>query len=248
MFSFLSQLIGCAQASPLSGPDFTQPIEKVIHMGHRLSIFYLMPGNFSKELNFDKLYQRDSAKSFQINPDHLTKPETYTWREYEFIDVGKWDYWGKKSQGPDGQLGSLRVGIDYSLLPKDVDLLQHIKQSYEKYLNGEKGLNQKYRTDDMGKPVSAEEYVEDAVKPPTDFQTATIGGARFITWRTDREFDGFKNKPLVYYVLPIDKIGYVTFMFKSSISVFGQDMVIKQEQRIQQDITEFLSHISVKPL
>ncbi len=73
MFSLFSQLLGCAKAAPLSGPDFNQPFEKVIHIGHRLSIFYTMPGNFTKELNFDKLYQRDSAKSFQINPERLTK-------------------------------------------------------------------------------------------------------------------------------------------------------------------------------
>jgi hypothetical protein len=248
MFAFITQLLGCAQAVPVSGPDFNQQSEKVVHVGHRLSVFYLMPGNLSKELNFDKLYERDSAKSFQVNAEQLVKPETYTWREYEFVDVGKWDYFGNKSQGPGGQLGSLRVSIDYSVLPVGVDLKQHIKQSYETYLNGEKGLNQKYRKDDMGRPVSTEKYVEDAVRPPTDFQTTMIGGARFITWSTDREFDGFRNKPLRYYVLPVDSVGYLTFMFKSAISVFGQDSLTQQKERIEQDINRFMSQVSVKPL
>jgi hypothetical protein len=248
MFSFISQLIGCAQASPLSGPDFTQPMEKVIHIGHRLSIFYVMPGNHSQELNFDKIYQRDSSKSYQINPELLAKRKTFTWREFEFIDVGKWDYWGKKSQGPGGQLGSLRVDIGYSLLPKGADLVQHVKQSYEQYLNGNAGLNNKYRSDENGKAVSPDEYAERAISAPTEFKTTTIGGVQFFTWHTDREFDGYKNTPLIYYVLPVEPMGYLTFLFDSSISVIGQEMVIKQEQRIQQDINEFLSHISVKPL
>ncbi len=113
MFTFISQLIGCAQAVPLSGPDFSHSMEKVIHLGHKISVFYLVPGNFSKELNFDKIYVRDTARSFQINPNQLAKPETLTWREYDFIDMGNWDYWGKKSEGPGGQLGGLRVGIGY---------------------------------------------------------------------------------------------------------------------------------------
>lgn len=246
MFSIISQLFGCAQTAPQSGPDFSQPIEKVIHLGHKISVFYLIPGNFSKELNFDKIYVRDTARSFQINLDQLTKPEILTWREHDFIDMGTWDYWGKKSQGPGGQLGSLRVSIGYSLLPKGVDLIEHIKQSYQEYLNGAKGLNQKYRVDDMGKPVSPEEYAEDAIIPPSKFSTATVGGAQFITWEADREFDGFKNSPYIYYVLPVDQHGFLTFLFRPTISVFGQDMVAKQEQQLEQDIKQFLSHIKVQ--
>lgn len=246
MFSFISQLLGCAQASPPSGPDFSQPIEKVIHLGHQISIFYLIPSNFSKELNFDKIYLRDTARSFQISPDQLAKPETLTWREYDFIDMGKWDYWGKKSQGPGGQLGSLQVEIGYSLLPKGVDLIPHIKQSYDEYLNGEKGLNQKYHLDEMNRPVSAEEYTERAIVLPSEFTTTTIGGTRFITWSTDREFDGFKNRPYIYYVMPLEKSGYLTFLFSSSISVLTDEMIVTQRLRIQQDINQFLSNISVK--
>ncbi|HMW47221.1 MAG TPA: hypothetical protein PK011_07740 [Marinagarivorans sp.] len=248
MFSIVSQLFGCVRAAALSGPDFNQSIEKVIHVGHRVSVFYLIPGNLSRELNFDKIYQRDTAKSYQINPEKLTSQKTLTWREFESIDMGTWDYWGKKSQGPGGQLGSLRVSIGYSLLPKGADLIEHVKQSYQEYLNGAKGLNQKYRVDDMGKPVSPEEYAEDAIAPPSKFSNTTVGGAQFITWETDREFDGFKNSPYIYYVLPIDQHGYLTFLFRPTISVFGQDMIAKQEQRIQQDINTFLSHIRVKPI
>lgn len=246
MFTFISQLIGCAQAVPLSGPDFSHSMEKVIHLGHKISVFYLVPGNFSKELNFDKIYVRDTARSFQINPNQLAKPETLTWREYDFIDMGNWDYWGKKSEGPGGQLGGLRVGIGYSLLPKGVNLIQHIKQSYENYLNGEKGLNQKYHFDEMNRPVSAEEYAERAIIPPSSFETTTVGGAEFITWKTDREFDGFKNRPYIYYVLPVGQEGYLTFLFRSSISVLTDEMITAQRQRIQQDINQFLSNISVE--
>lgn len=245
MFSFISQLLGCAQAAPLSGPDFSEPIEKVIHLGNQTSVFYLIPGNFSKELNFDKIYLRDTARSFQINPEQLVKPETLTWRKYDFIDMGKWDYLGKKSQGPGGHLGSLRLEISYSLLPKGIDIIQHIKQSYDEYLNGEKGLNQKYRLDEMDRPVSAEEYTERAIGSPSDFATTTVGGAQFITWSTDREFDGFKNRPYIYYVMPLEKKGYLTFLFRSSISVLSDEMIVTQRQRIQQDINQFLSNISV---
>lgn len=177
MFSFISQLIGCTQAGPHSGPDFSQAMEKVIHVGHKVCVFYHMPGNFSKELNFDKIYQRDTAKSYKINPDVLAKQNTLTWRTYESIDMGNWDYWGKKSEGPGGQLGGLRIGIGYSLLPKGVNLIQHIKQSYENYLNGEKGLNQKYHFEEMNRPVSAEEYADRAVIPPSSFETASVAGA-----------------------------------------------------------------------
>jgi hypothetical protein len=229
MFSFISQLIGCAQAVPLSGPDFSQPMEKVIHVGHKVSVFYHMPGNFSKELNFDKIYQN-----------------TLTWRTYESIDMGNWDYWGKKSEGPGGQLGGLRIGIGYSLLPKGVNLIQHIKQSYENYLNGEKGLNQKYHFDEMNRPVSTEEYAERAIIPPSLFETTSVGGAEFITWKTDREFDGFKNRPYIYYILPVGQEGYLTFLFRSSISVLTDEMIVTQRQRIQRDINQFLSNISVE--
>lgn|GEM_PF-5452036 len=243
MFSIISQLFGCAQAATISGPDFAQPMEKVIHIGHRASVFYLIPGNLSKELNFDKIYKRDTAKSFQVDPNKLAEKKTLTWREFESIDMGAWDYLGKKSQGPGGQLGSLRIGIGYSLLPKEVNLIDHIRRSYEEYLNGTNGLNKKYQFDDMGKPVPVDEYAEDAIIPPNSFKEVTLGGAQFITWETDREFDGFKNNRFIYYILPIDQSGYLTFLFRPTISVFGQEMVNKQEQRIEQDIKEFLSHI-----
>lgn len=246
MFSIISQLFGCTQAAALSGPDFNQSMEKVIHVGHRVSVFYLIPGNLSRELNFDKIYQRDTARSYQINPGKLASKKTLTWREFESIDMGTWDYWGKKSQGPGGQLGSLRVSIGYSLLPEGTDLIEHIKQSYQEYLNGAKGLNQKYRVDDMGKPVSPEEYAEDAVVPPGKFSTTEVGGAQFITWETDREFDGFKNNPYIYYVLPVDQHGFLTFLFRPTVAVFGQDIFAKQEQQLGQDIKQFLSQIKVQ--
>lgn len=245
MMTFISSLFGCATQAH-SGPDFDQTTAKVVHIGHDLSVFYEIPGNLSQQFNFSAAYQRDTAKSHQIDPHALAKIENLTWRELEFIDVGKWDYKGKKSEGPNGDLGELRLDVGYSLLPKGLTLEQHLKKAYEIYLNGPKGLNKKYLKDEEGYEVDPEDYAELSAKPPASFTSRAYGGGTFLTWQTDQEFDGYKNTPYFYYVLPVDQVGYLTFLFSSKVSVFGAKMVAAQHKRIENDIQAIMQRVKVE--
>ena len=244
MISFLSSLFGGAVQAQ-NGPDIANGQSKVVHIGQTVSVHYEMPGNMSRQFNFAAIYQRDTAKSYQVDPHKLAKAETLTWRELEFIDVGKWDYTGKKSEGPNGELGSLRLDVSYSVLPNGVALEDYIKASYERYLNGPKGLNQKFLKDENGQPTDPEDYEDMAAKAPTSFSYRDIGGGKFLTWQTDQEFDGYRNTPYVYYVLPVEQAGFLTFLFSSTISVYGEKMVARQNRRIAEDIQHIIEKIKV---
>lgn len=236
----LSFLLGC-NAAVETGPDFSQTVNKVIHFENSPSIAYEMPGNMSNLFNFAEKYANESPKTFNITNLNAVDYKQDKWRLAKSIDGAMWDYLGKKSEGPDGELG--RLNVDFSINKSEpIELEAFIERAYEHFLNGPDGMNTEIRESEDAQGLSDDELGHWIVHAPTKFERKTINGTEYLHWSVTNEH---RWREFVYYVFPLNDETFVAIQFHYSISANGEEPHQKQNTIILSDIDNFMQRVNV---
>lgn len=241
IMALLSMLLGCG--NKLSGPDFEHHENKVIVLDEKFRIDYQVPGNLSQIMGFENEY-RKQPKSIEI--DALTNLEfkAEAWRESIGLDHVTWEYY-RGNRGIEKNTAadfSLDIDIHKSTAGDVPTLTKSLMQGYEKYLNGDDGINTDIRA--KFQDLSDEEMGQWIVQMPS-FNVLDINGITFINWKTCGEIKGWN---LEYFITPIDRNHYLAIYFKYSFSAKNSKELASLELMVSSDIEAFMKQLKISEL
>jgi len=238
VMGIISLLFGCKEVE-LIQPDFTNSMNKVIHLNNGATLSYEMPGNMSNNFNFSERYKVESPKTYRIDISDTSEYKPDTWKLAKKIDGGMWDYFGDKKKGLNGELGSLNVALfisEYS----DGNIERYVLNAYENFLNGPDGLNTKMRSSEMGQSYTDIELGDWIVNAPPQLNRITFGGKEYFHWQVKNENRG---REFVYYIFPLDDKHFISFMFHYTVKVKDEQGLAAQTGFVLADIARFMKHV-----
>lgn len=239
VMSIFNFLFGCKQM-PIKGPDFSETIFKVIHIGSGISMEYEMPGNMSEYFNYDQRYKSESERTLKVDLVDLQYGRN-TWQLAWNLDGAAWEYTAGKSQGLNGELGSISFNLFAGRYSGDLNAF--VAEAYDEYFNGPEGANTEVRKIAKEERKSADELDFLMVKPPQSFATQNINGTNYLHWKLENEHPG---RTYDYFLYRVDDQHYLAFMFYHTFSAGSEEELAQMKTLINEDIDKFMSHVFIK--
>ena len=238
--SLLNLLLGCKQIS-VKGPDFSSATFKIMHLSTGNSFEYDMPGNMTKEFNFDERYKRESEITINLDVSDESKYEKDTWQQSCYLDGASWDYEAGKFQGVNGELGRLNVVVSVGRYKGDIE--PFISQAYISYLDGEGGPNANARDFGVREGLSEERVSRMLISGPRSFEHRTINNIDYLTWVMEKEFSA---RTFTYFVHVLDDQHYLAFRFYHYFSARSEGELKEVAVLLNKDIEKFMSRVFEK--
>lgn len=230
--SLISMLLGCKTTS-LKGPDFVESIPKVLHVKPYYTVTYEMPGNMSNLMGFGTRYLIESPRTFVFDTSTANEFSRFDWRRSFDLDGAMWEYNVRNR-------GSLNLGIEILKTSESKTLKEFLRESYEKFYNGENGLNTELRA---ARPTHSEEDFGGKLRVvPSEYTPISLNQAEAIRWQ---EVDKIAGYEVTYYAIQIDPSHTLLFSFRYSMSVLKESDIPKLQDKIRSDIDEYMSHVEI---
>lgn len=238
--SLFTLLFGCKQV-PIKGPNFSDAIFKIVHLSTGESVEYEMPGNMTKDFNYDQLYKKDSERTKKIDVFDESKYEADRWQSAYYIDGASWDYMADKSQGINGELG--RVNFRVSVGLHDGEIQSFIRKAYDTFLNGPGGVNTEVRTVSAADGVDVEHYSSLLIEAPKVFSNKKFNEIDYLHWKLKNEHPGYTFEHFLY-VLDSDRYLICTFYYK--VRAKSDEEREKMNLVIQDDVSKIMSRVLIR--
>ncbi len=237
--SLFTLLFGCKQM-PIKGPDFSDTVLKIAHLSTGESVEYEMPGNMTKDFNYDQRYKRESEKTQKINVLDKSKYEKERWQTAYYIDGASWDYVADKSQGVNGELG--RINFRVSVGRYEGEIQTFIHNAYDAFLNGPNGVNTEVREVSASDGVDVENYSSLLIEAPKIFSDEIINKGGYLRWKLKNEHPGYTFEHFLY-VLNNEYYLICTFYYK--VKARSDEERKKMNIVVQNDIGKIMSRVFI---
>jgi hypothetical protein len=232
IMSILTTLFGCKEQDSF-GPDYTQTIQKAVHIDSGPTVTYQMPGNMSNILDFGKRYIQESPRTIHFSRDSGNECEQWHWRKSCDLDGGMWDYKMK---------GSASLNLRIEMLPTEDghDVEAFITHLYDDFLNGTEGLNTGVRTRNPG---VEDEDLGSWIRPiPNDFRWYQHSGRKVLTWSENGDQTGNFAR---YHAITIEDNLFLNFAFLYTVSADSEKELALIKTSVAQHIDDFMSRVKI---